>query len=116
MDTQLKLRRLIAALEMFRVAGGREFPIQLLLFFLYVAAHDGCRQSRLIKAIGMSPASVSRCLDKLGDTDRHGNPGMRLIVRKTDPDDYKMYRLFLTPKGQSVAGLMAQTLEITEEE
>ena len=115
MATHLKTRRLLAALELFRVVGGREFPIQLLLFFLYVASHDGCGQGTLTKATGMSPASVSRCIDRLGDTDRHGNPGMRLIVRKVDDTDYKKWRLFLTPKGQSIADLMATQLDLVED-
>lgn len=114
MATHLRTRRLLASLELFRVVGGREFPIQLLLFFLYVASHDGCRQSVLTKATGMSTASVSRCLDKLGSTDRHGNPGMRLIVRRQDPHDYKQWRIYLTPKGQSIADLMAQQLDLVE--
>ena len=105
----------MAALEVFRVAGDREFPIQLLLCFLHVAGHDGCRQHDLVAATGMSNASVSRCLDRLSDTDRHGNPGLRLIVRKVDQDDYKQYRLFMTPRGQSVADLMARTLTLGEE-
>lgn len=105
------MRQLASALDIFRVAAGREWQIQLLMFFLHVAAHDGCRQSVLTKATGMSPASVSRCLDKLGSIDRHGNPGMKLISRKQDPDDYKHWRLFLTPRGQMMADLMATQLE-----
>ncbi|AGF91118.1 transcriptional regulator [Synechococcus phage S-CBP2] len=112
MATERKACRLLASLELFRVAGGREFPIQLLLFFLYVASHDGCRQSVLTKAVGMSTASVSRCLDKLGSTDRHGNPGLHLIVRKQDPTDYKQWRIYLTPKGQTIVDLMVQQLDL----
>lgn len=108
--TQL-LRRLSAAIEIFRVAAGQEWQIQLLLFFLYVAAHDGCKQSVLTKAIGMSTASVSRCLDRLGSIDRHGNPGMRLIVRRQDTDDFKSWRVYLTPKGHTISDLIATQLQ-----
>ena len=110
------IQSLLAALEMFRVVAGKDVPIQRLIVFLYVAAHDGCPQATLTKATGMSEASVSRCLDALGPIDRHGNPGVRLISRRQDQDDYKRWRLFLTPKGQSIADLMTDRLNSSTEE
>lgn len=104
------LRRLLSALELFRVAGGRDHPIQLLVTYLYVADHDGCQQGALKKATGMSEASVSRCLDWLSTTHRSGKPGLDLIKREVDPDYWKRYRLFLTDKGRRVADLMADAI------
>jgi DNA-binding MarR family transcriptional regulator len=116
MATTTPIQSLLAALEIFRVVAGKDVPIQRLIVFLYVAAHDGCLQATLTKATGMSEASVSRCVDALGPTDRHGRPGARLISRKQDPDDYKRWRLFLTPKGQSIADLMLDRLTSSMEE
>jgi DNA-binding MarR family transcriptional regulator len=116
MATTASIESLLAALELFRVVGGKDVPIQRLIAFLYVAAHDGCLQSTLTKATGMSEASISRCLDALGSTDRFGRPGARLISRRQDPDDYKRWRLFLTPKGQSIADLMSDRLNSSTED
>ena len=116
MATTASIQSLLAALEIFRVVGGKEFPIQRLIVFLYVATHDGCPQSTLTKVTGMSEASISRCLDALGPTDRFGRPGARLISRRQDQDDYKRWRLFLTPKGQSIADLMTDRLNSSTEE
>lgn len=104
------LRSLLSALDIFRVAGGRDHPIQLLIAFLYVAEHNGCLQSELIKAVGTSEASVSRTLDWLGDTHRSGRPGLELVRREVDPTYWKRYKLFLTEKGQRLAALIAQSL------
>lgn len=104
-------RRLLAALELFRIAGGRDHPIQLLITFLFVADHPNCRQGVLTRVTGMSVASVSRCLDWLGPVHRSGKSGLDLIHREQDPTDYRRYRLSLTAKGQKVADLMAQALQ-----
>lgn len=98
------------ALEMFRVAGGRDIPIQLLIIFLQIAEHDGILQQSLVKLSGMSEASVSRMVDWLGDEHRSGKSGLRLIRKERDPEFYKRWKLFLTPKGQQVAALMIQQL------
>lgn len=108
---QRPLRRLLAALELFRVAGGRDHPIQLLITYLYVADHNGCQQSSLKKATGMSEASVSRCLDWLGVRHRSGKPGLDLVRREVDPTYWKRYRLHLTEKGERVAALMGAAVE-----
>lgn len=116
MTTPATIQSLLAALEIFRVVAGKDIPIQRLIVFLYVAEHVGCPQATLTKATGMSEASVSRCVDALGPIDRFGRPGVRLISRKQDPDDYKSWRLFLTPKGQSIADLMLERLNSSTED
>lgn len=102
----MALRNMLSALEVFRVAGGLHHPVQLLAIFLYVAEHDGCLQQALTTAVGGSEASISRCLDRLGTETVSGKPGMRLIRRERDPEYYKRWKLFLTPKGRQIANLM----------
>lgn len=104
------LRRLLSAVELFRVAGGKDLPMQMLVLFLYVAEHDGCQQGALSKATGMSVASVSRCLDWLGAVHRTGKPGLGLIRRDEDTTYYKRWRISLTEKGRRVADLMADAV------
>ena len=98
------------ALEMFRVAGGRDIPIQLVIVFMQIAANDGILQQSLVRMSCLSEASVSRMVDWLGDSQRPDKSGLRLIRKERDPEYHKRWKLFLTPKGQQVAALMIQQL------
>lgn len=111
METDTRLTQMLNALEVFRTAGDRDLQIHFLVVFLYIVLHDGCQQQILTKVTGNSEASISRVLDKLGPVDRHGNPGLKLIRRERDPDNYKCHRVFLTPKGERVASLIRTQLE-----
>lgn len=89
----------------------RNLPIQVAHIFVYVATHDGCLQETMPEALGMSNASVSRGLDWLGPVHRSGKPGLKLIRKERDPEYYKRFKIFLTPKGQAFADLINDTLE-----
>jgi DNA-binding MarR family transcriptional regulator len=105
------LRELQAAVEVFRQATGeKDFPVQLLVMFLYVAEHDGCSQTDLVRITGMSTASVSRTLDWLGPEHRTGKPGLNLIHREVDPTYWKRYLLHLTELGKGLAARMTLAL------
>lgn len=93
--------------ELLRSTGEREFPAQLMSVFLWICAHDGCRQEDLTKICNIAPSSVSRCLDWLGPSHRlEHREGLRLIRRERDPENYKAWLLYLTPKGRIFAGLL----------
>jgi DNA-binding MarR family transcriptional regulator len=109
MDPEFK--KLYSAIEAFRAATVKDIPVQHLAVFLYVVLEPGCLQQVLETATGMSAASISRTLDKLGDTDRFGNPGLRLIKREQDPDYYKRFRLYLTKRGELLANSIRSHLE-----
>ena len=86
--------------ELLRSTGEREFPAQLMSVFFWIAAHDGCRQEDLASACSLSPSSVSRCVTWLGPRHRlEHRSGLKLVRRERDPDNYKAWRLYLTPKG-----------------
>jgi DNA-binding MarR family transcriptional regulator len=108
---QPELLKLYSAINVFRTTTDRLIPLQYMLVFLYVVIHNGCLQQVLEKATGISAASVSRALDKLGAEDRHGMPGLKLIKRVQDPDYYKRYRLYLTPRGEDISALIRSQLE-----
>jgi DNA-binding MarR family transcriptional regulator len=105
-----ELKRLLDALEVFRSIDDADFTLQLLVVFLYVALHDGCRQQEVVKSTGKSEAAVSRMLDWLGHEHRSGKPGLRLVIRKEDPDNYKCRRVYLTPKGKAIAQLISHQM------
>ena len=93
-------------IELLRSTGEVEFPAQLMAVFLWICAHDGCRQEDLSKICNIAPSSVSRCLDWLGPSHRLDHrQGLKLIRRERDPENYKAWILYLTPKGRIFAGL-----------
>ena len=101
--------RAFLIIDLLRSTGEREFPAQLMSVFFWVAAHNGCKQEDLPKACNMSASSVSRCVTWLGPRHRiETRSGLKLIRRERDPDNYKAYRLYLTPKGKIFTGLLEQ--------
>lgn len=95
--------------ELLRSTGEREFPAQLMSVFFWIAAHDGCKQEDLVKACNLSPSSVSRCVTWLGPRHRlEHRSGLKLVRRERDPDNYKAWRLYLTPKGEVFTNLLEQ--------
>lgn len=104
------LVRLADALWVFR-AVEKDLPIQVAHVFIYVATHDGCLQEHIPEALGMTDASVSRALDWLGKEHRSGKPGLKLIRKDKDPEYWKRYKVFLTPKGEAFAEQLNQSLE-----
>lgn len=108
--TSEDLFRAYLMVEVLRSTGEREFPMQLASTFLWIAAHDGCRQEDLIAATSMSASSVSRNVTWLGPQHRTGKEGLRLVRREKDPEDPKRWRLYLTPKGVLFSRLIEKQL------
>ena len=101
--------RAFLVIELLRSTGEREFPAQLMSVFCWIAAHDGCKQEDLVKNCSLSPSSVSRCVTWLGPQHRlEHRSGLKLVRRERDPDNYKAWRLYLTPKGEGFVRLMEQ--------
>lgn len=111
--TNPALKQAYLLIEILRSTGEREFPMQLASTFFWIAAHDGCRQEDLVAASSMSSSSVSRNVSWLGPMHRSGKRGLGLVRRERDPDDYKRWRLFLTPKGEQFSNLIKTTLTDT---
>lgn len=108
--TSEEVYRAYLVVEVLRSTGEREFPMQLASTFLWIAAHDGCRQEDVIAATSMSPSSVSRNVTWLGPKHRLGKEGLKLVRRERDPDDPKRWRLYLTPKGLQFSRLIEKQL------
>ena len=117
--TNPNLYRAYLVMELLRSTGEREFPLQLASIFFWIAAHNGCKQEEVAKAVGMSPSSVSRCITWLGPKHRlEHRSGLQLVKREQDPDNYRAWRLYLTPKGEQFVNLVEQqlTLKIKEDQ
>ena len=109
--TNNNLYRAYLVMELLRSTGEREFPLQLASVFFWIAAHNGCRQGDVAKAVGMSASSVSRCVTWLGPKHRlEHRSGLQLVKREQDPTNYKANKLFLTPKGEQYVNLVEQQL------
>jgi DNA-binding MarR family transcriptional regulator len=93
-----RLRRSIDLLRTF----DKEIPGQVISVFFYVCSRNGCKTTPMPKDLGLAQSSISRCTDWLSDYHRLGKPGMGLIVKKRDPMDQRVKRLWLTPKGELV--------------
>ena len=52
--TNPNLYRAYLVMELLRSTGEREFPLQLASVFFWIAAHNGCKQQDVPKAVGMS--------------------------------------------------------------
>ena len=101
--------RAFLIVELLRSTGEKEFPAQLMATFFFIAAHNGCKQADVITATHIAPSSVSRCVTWLGPRHRlEHRSGLKLVRRERDPDDYKAWRLFLTPKGEIFSQLLEQ--------
>jgi len=99
--------RAFMVVELLRSTGEREFPAQLMSVFFWIAAHNGCKQEDLVKNCNMSASSVSRCVTWLGPRHRlEHRSGLKLVRRERDPDNYKAWRLYLTPKGEVFTNLL----------
>ena len=99
--------RAFKIVELLRSTGEKEFPAQLMAIFFWIAAHNGCKQENLVKNCNMSASSVSRCVTWLGPRHRlEHRSGLKLVRRERDPDNYKAWRLYLTPKGEIFTNLL----------
>ena len=99
--------RAFLVVELLRSTGEREFPAQLMSVFFWIAAHNGCKQEDIAKACNLSASSVSRCVTWLGPKHRlEHRSGLKLVRRERDPQNYKAWRLYLTPKGQIFVNLL----------
>ena len=99
--------RAFMIIELLRSTGEREFPAQLMSVFFWIAAHNGCKQEDLIKSCNLSKSSVSRCVTWLGPRHRlEHRSGLKLVRRERDPDNWRGWRLYLTPKGEIFTNLL----------
>ena len=90
--------------EILRIAAQeREMPAQLIITFLWIASHDGCKQESLMEAASISKSAVSRNVSWLSGKHRLTHrKGLNWIKRERDPDNWRAWRLHLTDKGNQL--------------
>ncbi|PZU83088.1 MAG: hypothetical protein DI528_17985 [Shinella sp.] len=77
-------------------------PMQMVSVFLVIAMRPGVYQRDLIGFVGISQPAVSRHVMALGERNRHGEPGLGLILQRRDPFDARQITLHLTPAGKAL--------------
>lgn len=77
-------------------------PMQMASVYLLVAMKPGISQRELFDLMGISQASISRNVTALSDRDRHGKPGLNLIIQKRNPVDCRNTAIYLTTEGEAL--------------
>ncbi|MHB0858563.1 MAG: MarR family winged helix-turn-helix transcriptional regulator [Anaerolineae bacterium] len=73
-----------------------------------LARHDGLPQSRLAERLDITPATISRMLDRM---EKAG-----FVTRTPDPADQRVARVHLTDRGRAVQDSMRRLIETIEQE
>lgn len=69
---------------------------------------DGCTQKDLAEKLRLKPATITDTLQRMEKSD--------LVERKTDTDDLRITRVYITEKGRNVQMEVENTFKIIEEE
>lgn len=78
-------------------------PLPSLTAFLMVALDEGQGVNVYARSAGIDRRAMSRILHAIGDRARSGGPGLGLITIEQHLSDPARTRIFLTPKGHSIA-------------
>lgn len=102
-DDELKLLfRLSRLLGQGQETLGRDASLQMMQALLLVAQNEGLSLTDLCDLAGVAQSTMSRHLLDLGERNRLREPGLGLLVGKTDLQDSRRKRYTLTPKGRKV--------------
>lgn len=97
-------RGIFGALQLFETFRElqHDMPMQTVSVFFVIAMRPGLYQRELLNLLDLSQSSISRNVMALGETNRHGEPGLGLIEQRRDPLDARQFTLHLTPAGKEL--------------
>lgn len=92
---------------MFR-AMDSEMQLQTVMTYIIVAAKDPrpVAMSDMAKKLGIAQASVTRNVQSLSGTNRHGKRGHGLLHSWVDDKDRRVKMVGLTPQGRRIRALI----------
>lgn len=99
-DDRHKLRRIHRTLLLFQGLHF-EMPLQQQMALIWVALNPGGTQRELARDLGVSTSSISRVIAQLSDVGLKYRKGYNLVSLDIDPNDRRIRRLHLTPKGDT---------------
>lgn len=103
------LKNLAQSIELIRVMDS-ETSVQGLAIFLAISQNDGIGFGTLADQLNIAQSALSRQISSLGERGRRDKPGLGLVVREGDPQDYRRKVVRLTAKGRRVRDQMLAQL------
>jgi DNA-binding MarR family transcriptional regulator len=100
----MNLAKLKDAAEKFREETKGDAALRLFIIFTSIAAKPGVGQQDLVRDLDVPDASVSRPVNMLAKE-------MGLVQFVPDPEDYRIKRLYLTPKGEQLKAKLNRIIE-----
>lgn len=99
----MDLGRLARALAVFSTLDPVSFPLHHAQLFIEVAQNEPCTFAYLQDALGLTNGSISRSVSSLGDLNRKGVPGYKLLVVTKDPQEPRRFVVSLSARGRALA-------------
>lgn len=109
-EDQRRLETVQKLLEEFQVVD-ETMPIQLARTFLFIATHEGCSLTDVMKRTGWAQSTLSRHLLDLGKRNRNKQPGLNLIKSEKDPMELRKNVYTLTPRGRTLVQRLIGVVE-----
>jgi DNA-binding MarR family transcriptional regulator len=105
------LKRFERAMRQVRTSIDPLVPTQLVQAFLTVALEEGMTLTDIAEKLGTNLSTASRQLLDLGERNRKMEPGYMLVNRVVDPNNLRVNRYTLTPKGKLLVDELVDIME-----
>ena len=93
--------RAFLMIQLLRSTGEHEFPAPLMALFFWIAPLDWSNLAAFAAPLARLSSRRLRLFPCLGPSPRlEQRSGLKLVRRERDPNNYKAWRLYLTPKGR----------------
>lgn len=104
MGPKMDLDQLAEALQVFATLDPIEFPLHRAQLLVEIARHNepGVTFAELEQALSLTNGSVSRGIAALGQVNRYGQPGYRLVDVVKDPRQPRRYLVRLSARGHAL--------------
>jgi DNA-binding MarR family transcriptional regulator len=96
------LSNFLLAVEEVRKLSPEMPAVRLSILLLVAETEEGLTYREIMDITGLSNSSVSRNVNALSETDRHGEPGMGLVLTVTDPNDWRRKAVVLSRQGKAM--------------
>ena len=100
-DQTRALRSVMTWMEAFKEVRPT-MPLQHAYTFLLVALEEGLGVNEYAERANVAQTVMTRHLLDIGMQTRSREPGLGLVMQKTNPLDMRQHQAFLTPKGKAL--------------
>lgn len=98
----MDLDRLARCLAVFATLDPIHLPLHHAQLLVEVARNEPCTFAELGEALGITNGSVSRSVSALGEVNRRGDLGYRLLQTAKDPREPRRFLVSLSPRGRAL--------------